>query len=66
MMLTGAHGERVQLRQAALRSAAKVLSYVPFGFGFVWALFSRERRAWHDGLSGTRAVLARPPQSAAA
>jgi uncharacterized RDD family membrane protein YckC len=62
----GASGERVPPRQSILRSAAKILSIVPFGLGFVWALFSRDRRAWHDTISGTRVVLAGTHPDAAA
>jgi uncharacterized RDD family membrane protein YckC len=39
------------------RLAAAVLSLLPIGLGFVWILFDREGRAWHDSLSRTRVVL---------
>jgi uncharacterized RDD family membrane protein YckC len=44
-------------RDVALRLAASVLSWLPAGLGFLWVLFNRERRAWHDSLSGTRIVV---------
>jgi uncharacterized RDD family membrane protein YckC len=44
-------------RDVALRLAASVLSWLPAGLGFIWVLFDRERRAWHDSLSGTRVVV---------
>jgi uncharacterized RDD family membrane protein YckC len=44
-------------RDVAVRLAASLLSWLPAGLGFVWILFSRERRAWHDALSGTRVVV---------
>jgi uncharacterized RDD family membrane protein YckC len=42
---------------ATKRLAAAVLSLLPIGLGFVWILFDREGRAWHDRLSRTRVVL---------
>jgi len=39
------------------RLAAAVLSLLPMGLGFVWMLFDRDGRAWHDRLSRTRVVL---------
>jgi uncharacterized RDD family membrane protein YckC len=44
-------------RDVALRLAASILSWLPAGLGFIWVLFNRERRAWHDSLSGTRVVV---------
>jgi uncharacterized RDD family membrane protein YckC len=34
-----------------------VLSWLPAGLGWWWALFDRERRTWHDALSHTRTVV---------
>lgn len=39
------------------RFAAAILSWAAFGLGFLWVLVDRDRRAWHDRLSGTRLVL---------
>ena len=39
------------------RLAAAVLSLLPMGLGFIWMLFDRDGRAWHDRLSRTRVVL---------
>jgi uncharacterized RDD family membrane protein YckC len=44
-------------RDVAVRLSASLLSWLPAGLGFLWVLFSRERRAWHDTLSGTRVVV---------
>ena len=35
-------------RDVAVRLGASVLSWLPAGLGWVWALFDRERRTWHD------------------
>lgn len=42
---------------AVLRFAAALLSVLPAGLGLLWILVDRERRAWHDRLTGTRVVL---------
>lgn len=39
------------------RLAWSVLSLLPLGLGFAWALVDPQRRAWHDRLSGTRVVV---------
>jgi uncharacterized RDD family membrane protein YckC len=42
------------------RLAAAVLSWVPLGLGWLWCLFDREQRTWHDILSRTRVVVVHP------
>lgn len=38
------------------RAAGALLSLAPAGAGFLWAMFDRDKLAWHDRLSGTRLV----------
>lgn len=33
------------------------VSLACLGLGFIWTLFDREHRSWHDMISGTRLVL---------
>lgn len=48
-------------KTAALkRAAAYILSAIPLGLGFFWTLFRSDKRAWHDSLSSSRVVEARP------
>jgi len=49
-------GGNVNWRTALLRFAAAMLSLAALGLGFVAALFSSERLAWHDRLSASRLV----------
>ena len=44
-------------RDVVVRLGASVLSWLPAGLGWVWALFDRERRTWHDSLSHSRVVV---------
>jgi len=50
-------GSALTLRDALARYGAAVLSLLPLGLGFWWALVDPDRCAWHDRLSGTRLVL---------
>jgi uncharacterized RDD family membrane protein YckC len=49
-------GGKLTWKDALLRLAAALLSWLPAGLGFVWIAFDREGRAWHDRLSHTRVV----------
>jgi uncharacterized RDD family membrane protein YckC len=42
-------------RQALLRWAAEVV-FAPFVLGFLWVLWSHEKRAWHDHFAGTSVI----------
>jgi uncharacterized RDD family membrane protein YckC len=44
-------------RDVVLRLGASVLSWLSAGLGWVWVLFDRERRTWHDQLSRSRVVV---------
>ena len=47
----------VSWKQALLRLGGACLSVAALGIGFFWSLIDRERRSWHDRLSGTHLVL---------
>jgi uncharacterized RDD family membrane protein YckC len=40
-----------------VRFVALLLSLLPVGFGWLWCLFDRERRALHDHLAGTYVIV---------
>ncbi len=44
-------------REAWLRCAAALLSWLVLGLGFLWSLVDRDGLAWHDRLSGTRLIV---------
>jgi len=50
-------GDAVTWGQALRRCLFALVSWAPFGLGFIWSLVDRERLTWHDRLSGTRLVL---------
>jgi len=57
LKLVSRSGQTVTLRQALIRLAAAVLSFLPAGLGLLWVLVDRQHRAWHDRLSGTALVV---------
>lgn len=53
LKVTRADGRTADARALLLRYAVATLSLAAFGLGFLWSLFERERRTWHDLASGT-------------
>jgi len=49
-------GKSPSLAIATLRFAAAILSWLPFGLGFLWQLWDKDGLTWHDRISGTRLV----------
>jgi uncharacterized RDD family membrane protein YckC len=56
LRLIGLAEEKISWRQALLRFAMAIISLLCFGLGFLWALFDREKLAWHDRVSRTRLI----------
>jgi uncharacterized RDD family membrane protein YckC len=52
--LENAEGGRPGWGRCLARFLLSLLSAAPAGAGFLWSLFEREKRCWHDLLSGTR------------
>lgn len=50
-------GGALDWTDAVRRFATAMLSLAAFGLGLLWMFVDRERRGWHDRLSGTRVVL---------
>jgi uncharacterized RDD family membrane protein YckC len=53
-------GEKITWARALLRFATASISLACVGLGFLWILFDRDKRAWHDRLSRTQVVHVRP------
>ena len=54
--LVRASGDAPRIRETLLRFAGALLSLLPLGLGFLYALADRDGRALHDFLSGTRLI----------
>lgn len=51
-----ADGSRISLVQALLRFMIAIGSWLCVGLGFIWVLFDRQNRSWHDLYSGSQLV----------
>ncbi len=65
LRLTRADGGPVGWRMALVRYAAALLALAPLGLGYWWALFDKDKCAWHDRLSGTRLIVTPKPSQVA-
>jgi uncharacterized RDD family membrane protein YckC len=52
LRVVGAENQRIGYRRAGWRWIAS-LALAPLLVGFLWVLFSRQKRAWHDYLART-------------
>jgi uncharacterized RDD family membrane protein YckC len=46
--------------RSALRFVTSFISGLPLGAGYLWSLFDRDHRAWHDRWSRSRLCLTQP------
>ena len=51
-----ADGSRISLWQALLRFMVSIASWLCVWLGFVWSLFDKHKRCWHDIYSDTQLV----------
>lgn len=51
-----ADGTGISLWQALLRFVVAIGSWLCLGLGFIWSLFDKQGRSWHDLYSGTQLV----------
>ena len=50
-------GAGLSWRLATLRFFSALLSWSALGLGFLWVLFDKERKSWHDHLSATKLIV---------
>lgn len=48
LRVSDARGNRITIPRSIGRGAIKVVSVIPVGLGCLWALWSKDRRTWHD------------------
>ncbi len=46
-------GDNISWKTAAIRYIFAIASWAAFGLGFLWALFDKKNRCWHDLISKT-------------
>lgn len=54
--VVGLDGEKLSPIGSVKRNMFKFISYLPYSLGFIWALFDRNHRAWHDYFAKTIVV----------
>ena len=50
------NGDTVTTKQALTRYLVAIISLLALGIGFFWSLLDKEKRTWHDIVSGTQLV----------
>lgn len=58
--LVGQTQVQVTWKQAGIRFATAILSWLCLGLGFWWQWLSKDRQSWHDLMSGTQLILHKP------
>jgi hypothetical protein len=61
LRLVRADGGPITWHITAIRFGSALLALAPLGLGLWWALFDKDKRAWHDRLSGTRLIVTPKP-----
>ena len=49
-------GSNVTWQQATIRFIVAIFSIATFGLGFIWSLFHKQRKTWHDIASRTQLI----------
>ena len=62
--IAGVDGRSPTASQVLIRVLVSLLSAAALGLGFVWALFNRERRTWHDLAADTIVIRGSPARAA--
>jgi uncharacterized RDD family membrane protein YckC len=48
---------KISWRQCAIRYLVAIISWLAAALGFIWIIFSKQHRSWHDLASGTVLVV---------
>jgi len=56
LKVVGRGGLKLDWHESLLRALGYLLSLLPAGLGFFWALIDKKQEAWHDKLTGSKVV----------
>ena len=56
LRIVSLQGSQVSWQQAGLRFVVALLSWLCGGLGFIWSLFDKDKRCWHDMASATKII----------
>ncbi|MCK4706871.1 MAG: RDD family protein, partial [Gammaproteobacteria bacterium] len=48
--------QAIHWRQVIIREITAVISWLFLGLGFIWSIFDKQKRCWHDITSNTRLI----------
>ncbi len=50
------NGTNVNWANAFIRFTVAIVSWLPFGLGYIWSMFDTKKRTWHDIVSKTQLI----------
>ena len=56
LQLVDNNGQRPNLTAATVRFFSALISWLPFGLGFLWQLWDKNKLTWHDRISKTKII----------
>jgi uncharacterized RDD family membrane protein YckC len=56
LRVTDDNGGQLTMARSFGRNIAKIISYLPLGLGFIWAIWSKRKRGWHDMIAKTLVI----------
>ena len=56
MKVVNKDGTIINYKTALLRFIVSIISWLPFGLGYLWSLWDKQNRTWHDLVSKTKLV----------
>ena len=54
--ITCVDGSSVGWKIASIRFVTAIISWLPLGLGYVWSIFDKKKRTWHDIASSTQLI----------
>jgi uncharacterized RDD family membrane protein YckC len=51
------NNQRIDPIKSLTRNFSKILSGIPFLFGFIWAFYDQNEQAWHDKIAKTHVIF---------
>jgi len=54
--VTDDEGNKISTEKSMIRNSFKIVSYIAILMGFLWVLFNKEKKGWHDLVAGTSVV----------
>ncbi|MGM0490689.1 MAG: RDD family protein [Planctomycetota bacterium] len=56
LRVTDNNGNGLSIGRSFGRNFAKIVSCIPLGLGFIWAIWSKRKRSWHDMIAKTLVI----------